>query len=246
MTLAPPVTGVSEAQGRDHAECGSLACTSVLRTRYNVALPVIDNSSAGQLAAAVKKACPEAFTEVIAGNLATVAEAQLALGHYVVGLVHCTGQAVPCPPAQAVAAHWIPIYGGTGRSAMYYQVWTATHQTGADLFVDSDGNGPHLAIWFPAQSPTGVDMLPDERAALMAVQGAIFGPVPLNGGEGTGAPNNIDIIRRVVSPYASGYPVANPPAVASGGLTAEQATALAEIPALTATLARIEASLKGA
>jgi hypothetical protein len=65
------------------------------------------------------------------------------------------------------------------------------------------------------QPPTGdTDLTPQEHAWLQDIFEAVFGPSPVNGGEGHAPGNNLDIIRRKVSPYDEGYPPANPPAPA--------------------------------
>jgi surface antigen len=60
--------------------------------------------------------------------------------------------------------------------------------------------------------PEDNDLTSAQDAKLTQLWEAVFGPVPISGGSGTSPPNNIDIIRRTVSPYAKGYPPANPPA----------------------------------
>jgi len=211
-------------------------------------MPIEDNSTAEMLAAGVAKVLSAARTSVVAGNLADVVAAAIPLGHYVVGLVHCTGNAVPTPPP-AAAAHWVAIYDASGA---YYQVWTATYQNGFDMRACSDGNGPHLVI-----DLSEVDTMSAAAEQQIAdLHAAVFQPVALNGGTSlaTTPPNNIDIIRRAVSPYNAGYPPASGVlAVAGAGLSAAQSAALAEIPAIAAalatgdlTLAHIEAALKTA
>lgn len=105
-----------------------------------------------------------------------------------------------------------------------------------------------------AATTAGADVTPEEHAWLLAVYNAIYGASPPQ------AWNNIEILRRQAvangAPYgpAGGAPPTPPPApAASGGLTAAQAAAIAEIPALqaavtagNAALGRIETALKGA
>jgi hypothetical protein len=249
LTLAAPVVGTPEDRLADHAECGSLACQSILRLAdATVVMPIEDNSSAGMLAGGVAKVLPIARTSIASGNLADVVAAAIPQGHYVVGLVHCTGNAVPKPPP-ATAAHWVAIYDVDGR---YYQCWTASYQPGFDMRACSDGTGPHLVI-----DLSEVDTMSAAAEQQIAdLHAAVFQPVAINGGTSleTTPPNNIDIIRRAVSPYNAGYPPANGiPAVAGTGLSAAQSAALAQIPAIAAalasgdlTLAHIEAALKGA
>jgi hypothetical protein len=168
LTLVAPVAGVAEDQGRDHAECGSLACASVLRTHApGLTMPALDNSSASMLQAAVRRALPSALTAVVVGRLDQVVAANVGVNRYVVGLVHCTGQAVPCPPAQARAAHWIALFGLPGS---YYQVWDSTFHslTAAELAADSYFAGPHLVVWFPTP-PAPVPPLPQEDDAVTMV-----------------------------------------------------------------------------
>jgi hypothetical protein len=154
-TLVAPVPGQAEDAGSDHAECGSLACAAVLRTVYPGALlPVLNNSSAQQLEALVGRWFPKVQTLLVAENLAdVVAEQVIKLGRYVIGLVHCTGEAVPCPPP-GEAAHWIAVYAVSGANALYYQCWTANEQSisAAALAAASDGTGPHLVIWFDEEA----------------------------------------------------------------------------------------------
>lgn len=273
MTLARPIAGEAEDAARDHAQCGSLAATSVIQTVYpKIVVPPLDNSSAQQIAAAVARVCPAAHMTVIGGNLATVAASQIALGHYVLGLVHCTSQAVPCPPAQAKAAHWIALYDAA--DAAYYQCWTATFQSGADLAVDSDGLGPHLAIWFPTTEDDGMFLCTTTRTS---AEGADpHGPGAVYLCEGTPAQpgmfkrwisgvvasalpdeiahygqvvQNFDafVLDRMVelAPIALTYPTLEDGAVpiVSGVLTAAQAAALAQIPAVFTLLQKIEAGL---
>lgn len=71
----------------------------------------------------------------------------------------------------------------------------------------------HGAEFIHLPQPPEEDLTPQQAQQLQDIWDAIFGPVPIDGGEGTAIPNNIDIIRRKVSPYKQGYPPANPPVV---------------------------------
>lgn len=70
---------------------------------------------------------------------------------------------------------------------------------------------PNLA---PIPPPEDDDLTPEQNQMLQDIHDALFKPVQQDGGEGYPAyaqPNNLDIARRAVSPYAKGYPAANPP-----------------------------------
>jgi surface antigen len=78
----------------------------------------------------------------------------------------------------------------------------------------SCGNGPGVTFLVESSPPLEDDLTPAQDAKLTAIFNALFEPVALDGGQGFPSyanPNNVDIIRRVVSPYAKGYPPANPP-----------------------------------
>ena len=96
-----------------------------------------------------------------------------------------------------------------------------------------------------------IDMDATQAQQLADVWTAIFGPVPIDGGESTypAKPNNLDIIRRKLSGYAKPYPAANGAevtAIAPVTLTAAETQALAQIPAILAILQRLEAAAKSA
>ncbi len=100
-----------------------------------------------------------------------------------------------------------------------------------------------------------VDMDAVQDARLTDLWNAVFGPVPIDGGETSypAKPNNVDIIRRKLSGYAHPYPGANgseisvpASAVTVSPLTAAQTAALAQVPTILAILQRLEAAAKTA
>lgn len=70
------------------------------------------------------------------------------------------------------------------------------------------GFAAYLRQLTPAQED---DVTPQLAQMIVDIWDALFGPVPIFGGEGVAKPNNLDIVRRAVSPYNAGYPVASPP-----------------------------------
>jgi surface antigen len=74
--------------------------------------------------------------------------------------------------------------------------------------------GVSFLVEFAPTPPEDNDLTPAESQMLKDIHDALFLPVAQDGGQGYpnyANPNVPDIIRRVVSPYAKGYPPANPP-----------------------------------
>lgn len=66
----------------------------------------------------------------------------------------------------------------------------------------------------PSPPPEDNDLTPQQAQMLQDIHDALFKPVQQDGGAGYPAyapGNNLDIVRRKVSPYKAGYPPANPP-----------------------------------
>lgn len=251
--MIPPIAGTPEDTQTDHAECGSLACISVLEIVGAGTTPVENNSSAETLAGVVAR--PGVVTQVVSGNLADVVARYSTPGVYVIGLVHCTGNAVPSPTG--TASHWVAIYDPTGS---YYQVWTATFQPGGwDMRGCSNGDGPHLIIT--------LEVIVDALTEILAKVTDIWNMFFMEYGAVAGTPkwSNLESMRRSIAQLGASYqqgtefpyvPGPNPLAALFGGgtgFTPAQIAAIAEIPAIATalaagdlTLAHIEAALKGA
>src|ERR1700733_11539594 len=98
MTTAfVPVAGEAESRSSDHAQCGSLACESALAIVGAGTMHVLNNSNAQKLAAGIGSR-PGVLTRIVSGNLADIAPT-IKDGEYLIGLVHCTGNAVPTDAA---------------------------------------------------------------------------------------------------------------------------------------------------
>lgn len=254
--LTLPVKGRAEDQLADHAECGSLACQSVLEiVSPGAVMPIEDNSTASMLATGVAKTLPTAKTSIVSGNLADVVAMWIPRNCYVIGLVHCTGNAVPTPPP-ATAAHWVAIYDTDGS---YYQCWTATYQPAFDMRACSDGIGSHLVIDLSEAFMFTAAQVAQLMTQVEAIFQSLYGP--FENSPTIGVPwNNVEILRRMLAdlgaPYSPSSAVPFVPSlvpIGGTGLTLTQAQAVAEIPAIAGaiasgdlTLAHIEAALKGA
>jgi len=78
-----------------------------------------------------------------------------------------------------------------------------------------DSPGVSFLVEFAPTPPEDNDLTALQAQQLQQIWQALFEPVAQDGGQGFpnyANPNTLDIIRRVVSPYAKGYPPANPPA----------------------------------
>jgi|HubBroStandDraft_6_1064221.scaffolds.fasta_scaffold00174_53 hypothetical protein len=108
--------------------------------------------------------------------------------------------------------------------------------------------GEFVSISTPGVWDNTDDMSAQAEAQIADIWTALFGPAAVNGGEGPAKPNNLDIIRRKLSPYAQPYPAANGAEIVTTGvaLTAAEIAQLAQIPTILALLEKIDAALHSA
>ena len=247
---APPVVG--ERQTSTH-DCGPAALASNLQwagrtdTEPDVAQWITAQGldQGGTAASGLAKYCEMHGLAVQwdQGNqpMSTYIPAALTRGHLVIGLHQCDGLARPVARGTTRIAHWRVFYADDIGVYRTMNSWPPDLETLYQVTFAAADLRSHVEVMLPVAQ--GDPMTPEEHAWLLAVYDAIYGPAPPQ------AWNNIEILRRQAvlngAPYspAQGVPPTPPPAVQAGGLTAAQASALAEIPALVTAVNAIAAKV---